>query len=195
MKGYGRDFDIKGYLDDKSDALDGYPGYPPIIDSVENYTIMPDDVFTCALGDVTYKKKYAQIIINKGGVFMNIIHGSAIISNNVTMGIGCIIGTFSKIDCDVEIGDFVTIQAHCAIGHDTKIGSWSMLDSYSFMGGFSSIGESVTLHTRSTLIPKKHIGDNSTINVGSVVIRNVPNNSLMMGNPAKQLLIPKKTNS
>ena len=191
MKGYGVEFDIKGFLDDKTDALDKYYGYPPIIDSVENYQIQPDDVFTCALGDVKYKKKYAQMILDKGGEFINIIHGTAYIANNVKMGIGCMVGTFSKIDCDVVIGDFVNIQAQCTIGHDTKIGSWSILDCYSFMGGFSSVGENVTMHTRSTLVPQKHIGNNSVINAGSVIIRNVPENSLMMGNPAKPMLVPK----
>lgn len=190
MKGYGVDFDIKGFLDDKKDALDGYEGYPQILDSVENYQIQKDDIFICALGDVKYKKKYAKIILDKGGEFMNVIHGSAIIGKNVKMGVGCMVGTFSKIDCDAEIGDFVSIQDHCDIGHDTKVASWSILDCYSFLGGFSSIGESVTMHTRSTLIPKKHIGDNSVINAGSVVIRNVPDDSLMMGNPAKQLIVP-----
>ena len=35
--GYGTEYEVKGFLDDKADALDGMPGYPPIIDSVEHY--------------------------------------------------------------------------------------------------------------------------------------------------------------
>lgn len=33
--GYQEEFDIKGYLDNKLDALCDYKNYPPIIDSVE----------------------------------------------------------------------------------------------------------------------------------------------------------------
>ena len=29
--GYGTDFDVKGYLDAKADALAGFEGYPPVI--------------------------------------------------------------------------------------------------------------------------------------------------------------------
>ena len=37
--GYGHEFDIKGFLDGKTDALDGLPGYPPILSSVESYQV------------------------------------------------------------------------------------------------------------------------------------------------------------
>ena len=57
-RGYGTEFDIKGSLDDKASALDGMSGYPPIIDSVENYVPKPDDVFTCAMGDAHWKRHY-----------------------------------------------------------------------------------------------------------------------------------------
>ena len=75
--GYGTEFDVKGYLDDKSDALDGFEGYPPIIGSVETYQIQEDDVFICALGVVKYKIKYSKLIMDKGGEFITLIHKTA----------------------------------------------------------------------------------------------------------------------
>ena len=53
--GYNDSFIVKGFLDDKVNALDGYDGYPPIVDSVEHYQLAKDDVFICALGEVFYK--------------------------------------------------------------------------------------------------------------------------------------------
>lgn len=191
MSSYGREFVVKGFLDDKKDALDNYQDYPPIITSVEDYRICPNDVFICALGDVGYKKKYASIILERGGEFMNIIHPNAKIEKNVQLGIGCIIACNSYIDCDAKIGNFVSVQINAAIGHDNKIGDWCMFDSYAFTGGFVKVGNSVTLHTGSIVVPGKCIGDNAIINAGSVVIRNVKSDSTVMGNPAKELIIPK----
>lgn len=191
MESCGRDFYIKGFLDNKLDVLNGYQNYPPIIDSVDNYVVQPDDVFVCAFGDVNYKKKFASIILERGGEFMNIIHPNAKIGMNVKMGVGCIIGNNSYIDCDTEIGNFVSIQVNAVIGHDTKLGDWSMIDCFAFTGGFSVIEESVTLHTSSIVIPGKHIGNNAIINAGSVVIRDVKPYATVMGNPAKELIIPK----
>lgn len=54
--GYGSEFEIKGFLDDKVDALDGLGDYPPILGPVEAYEPQPDDVFTVALGSPEPKK-------------------------------------------------------------------------------------------------------------------------------------------
>lgn len=190
MPGYGSEFIIKGFLDDKKDALDGYSDYPPIIDSVEHYEIQDDDVFTCALGDVRYKKKYVQIILNKGGEFYNVIHSSASIGHNTVIGKGVIIGYGTQIDCDVTIGDFCNIQTNAVIGHDCHVGDWCMIDCFAFTGGFAKIGEGVTLHTHSTIIPRLEVGDYAIVNAGSLCIRKVKPNSVMLGNPAKELIIP-----
>lgn len=191
MPDYEKKFIIKGFLDDNKNILDKYPNYPPIISSVENYIVEEDDVFVCALGDVSYKKKYVTMILEKGGEFYTIIHPATHIGNNVKIGNGCIIGYNTQIDCDVTIGDFVNIQTNVVVGHDSVIGNWTIMDCFSFTGGFAQLGDSVTVHTGAKILPHRIIGKNSTINAGSIVIRDVKDNSVIMGNPAKELLIPK----
>ena len=190
LPGYGIEFDVKGYLDDKTDALQGYQNYPSIIDSVENYVVQDDDVFACALGDLNYKKHYVEIIKSKGGRFMTIIHPSVRVGVNAHVGEGCIIGYMSQLDCDVTIGNFVNIQTMAIIGHDSTIGDWSIIDCQTFMGGFSSLGTSVSLHTGSKVLPRVEVGDNVVINAGSLVIHNVKPNTIVMGNPARELIVP-----
>ncbi|HJY11908.1 MAG TPA: hypothetical protein VJ304_03925, partial [Flavobacterium sp.] len=63
--GYNTEYIIKGFLDDKLDALNGFDNYPDIISSVENYEIQENDVFVCALGSVQWKKHYVEIILSK----------------------------------------------------------------------------------------------------------------------------------
>lgn len=185
--GYGTDFIIKGFLDDKSDALDNFPGYAPILDSVEHYQIQKDDVFICALGDVKYKKKYAEIILAKGGEFINLIHETASISRNAILGKGCIVSRYVAIGCDVRIGDFATFLVFTVVGHDARIGNFCQLDTYSFMGGFSEIGNMVTIHTKGVILPKVIVEDNVTIGASSVVIKRVKAGITVYGNPAKKL--------
>ena len=40
--GYGAAFDVKGFLDDRSDALAAFAGYPPVIGSPDGYEIAAD---------------------------------------------------------------------------------------------------------------------------------------------------------
>lgn len=185
--GYGDEFTVTGFLDDKKSALDGYPGYPPIIDSVEHYVPRADDVFVCALGDVHYKHKYVGMILDKGGKFISLIHSTATISANSTLGRGCIVAPSVSISCDVTIGDFVTLQRRATLGHDAVVGNYAHLNTNSFMGGFSRLGDLSTVWTGGILLPHVTVGDRCVVGAGCVVIRNVPSDTTVYGNPAKIL--------
>ena len=185
--GYQKDFVIKGFLDDKPDALDGMPGYPPIIDSVEHYEPRHDDVFICALGDNHWKKHYATIVLEKGGQFINLIHKLAYVGQNTRMGSGCIVCHEVSISCDVEIGDFVTIQRLADIGHDVKVGSYCTIGTKSFMGGGALVGDDSSVQTGAIILPHINVGNHCTIGAGAVVIKRVKDGDTVFGNPAKVL--------
>lgn len=177
-----------GFLDNKSDALSQYSGYPPIVSSVEDFVPKGDDVFICALGDVRYKKKYVDIILEKGGKFINLIHPTAYISPNAKLGTGCIVCAYTRISCDVNVGNYNTFQPFCAVGHDVKIGDFCHFNTYSFLGGFVSIDNETTLHTGAIIHPHKSVGRNCIVGAGSVVIKNVGHYTTVYGNPAKKLI-------
>ena len=176
---------MKGYLDDKSDALAGLDGvWPPIIGSVEDYVIQDDDVFFCALGDAHWRKHYAQIIEGKGGRFISIIHPSSLVSPLARIGEGCIIGPFTTLSPNVKIGNHVMIQSYVNIGHDAIVSDYASIESYVFLGGGASVGEMSTMHTKSSIIPHKSIGKDCVVGFGSVVMRNVKDGTHVFGNPA-----------
>ena len=178
-------YDIKGFLDDKSDALDGLKGhYPPILGPVETYEIQEDDVFFCALGDAFYRKKYAQMIEEKGGEFISIISPMAFVSPTATLGAGSFVGSFTIISDNVTIGKHVMIQSFNNFGHDSVIGDYSSIESYVFLGGGASVGEMSTMHTKSSIIPHKSVGRNCVVGIGSVVMRNFKDGMHVFGNPA-----------
>jgi len=182
--GNGTEFEVAGYLDDQPDALSGYPGYPPIIASVESYTIGADDVFVCALGSTTHKQMYVEMIRSRGGCFQTLVHPTALVGTNARLGEGCIVGAYAVISCDVSIREQVTIQGFSVIGHDAKIGAYCHLNTYAFMGGFAELEAGVTLHTGAKVLPHKRVGAHAIVGAGSVVLRNVRPGATVFGIPA-----------
>ena len=185
--GFQTEFTLKGFLDDKADALDETPGYPPIIDSVEHYVPQENDVFICALGDPNWVHHYAQIIQEKGGKFINLIHRTASISHNTRLGSGCIVLNDVGISCDITIGDFVTFQTRSILGHDVKVGNYCHIGANVFMGGGAIIGDYTTVHPGAIILPHVKVGDQCVVGAGSVVIRKVKDGDTVYGNPAKLL--------
>jgi sugar O-acyltransferase (sialic acid O-acetyltransferase NeuD family) len=185
--GYLEEYDIKGFLDDKVDALDGLDGYPTIIGAVETYEPQKDDVFTCALGDNSWRKHYAEIILRKGGQFINLIQKKAYVGQNTKLGIGCVIGHDVSISCDITIGDFVNFHRLVDIGHDARIGNYCSLGNKSFMGGGACIEDGTMVHTGAIILPHVHVGKNCTVGAGAVVIKKVKDGDTVYGNPATVL--------
>ena len=192
--GYGIEFDVIGFLDDKKNALENFEGYPPIISSVEDYIPQKDDIFICALGEVKWKKYYTQLILKKGGTFFSLIHKDAYISKNVKFGTGCIFLAGSRVHCDVSIDDFVVVQPYAIIGHDVRIGKWCHINAYADCGGGSRLGSEVTLHTHSFVLPKCNVGDGVTLGACSVIITDVESNKTLFGVPARNILPSNKNN-
>ena len=186
-QGYQTEYEIKGFLDDKADVLEGLSGYPPVLGSVEDYVPQEDDVFISALGDNTWRRYYADIILKKGGQFMNLIHKYCYIGQNTKLGQGCVVSHEVSISCDVTVGDFVNFQRFADVGHDAVIGSNCTIGTRSFMGGGASLGEGSSLQTGAIVLPHVKIGKNCKVGAGSVAIRDVADGNTVFGNPAKIL--------
>lgn len=183
-----QEYVIKGFLDSDSHALDGLMGnFPPIISSVEEYEIQPDDVFFCAMGDPKWRRHYVEIIKRKGGKFISYISPDASINPNATIGDGSFIGGPACISDNVTIGEQVVVHGYTTFGHDVKIGNYVTVEAYCFFGGYAEVGDGASIHVRSTIIRHKKIGANATVGVGSVVIRNVKDGQSVFGYPAKQI--------
>jgi len=185
--GYQKEYDIKGFLDDKKEALDAFDSYPPIIDSVENYLIRENDVFVCALGDVKHKKLYIQMILEKGGTFISLIHPTVIVDSNSKIGKGCIVLQYATLGSGSVIEDYVLIQISTIVAHDVKIGNYSRVDCHAVCTGGVVIEDEVTIHTSAVINQKVQVCKGASVGAGSFVIRKVKEYSTVYGNPAISL--------
>jgi len=161
----------------------------PILNSIEQaqaYLNQVDNRFTIGIGNPYLRKricdkftaiggKLVSTISNDSkigtfetslGIGCNVLHG-VIISNSTTVGMGCIIYFNSILTHDCVLGDFVEVSPSVNILGRSKI------DSYTQIG------------SNSTILPDLEIGKNVVIGAGSIVTKNVPDNKLVYGNPAK----------
>lgn len=186
-KGFNSEYVIKGFIDDDKNALRGFAGYPNVIDTISNYIPEVDDVFVCSMGNVILKKSSIQIILGKGGEFINLIHNEAYIGKNVKMGKGCIILKNALIGVECEIQDYVLIQGSSIIGHDAKVGKYSRIDCHVVCVGGIELKDEVTIHSGAVINDHVIVEKGAIVGALSFVIRRVKENTTVFGNPAKKL--------
>ena len=184
-KGYGKEYDIKGFLDDNLDAMKDFPDYPPVLGTIDNYQIEADDVFFNSIGDIKAKKLCIQKILDRGGDFLTLIHPTAQVSPDTRIGKGCMLGSYVGIGVETTIGDFCLLQSKCTIGHDVIVGDFARIDCNVVLIAGVNVGKDVCVHTSSVVNHDVKLGDGSTVGAMSFVIKDVKPGQTVFGNPAK----------
>ncbi len=109
----------------------------------------------------------------------------------VLIGDDCEIGCGSTIDrgsmSNTIIGKNTYLDNQIHIAHNVKIGENSILAGQVGIAGSSSIGNNVRIGGQAGISGHLKIGDNVEIGGGSGVIKDVPNNTKVMGYPAKNI--------
>lgn len=179
-------FKVKGFLSISPTDIEEL-GYPKVLASSKDYIVEEDDVFFCAIGEVSSRKKAIKNILDKGGKFINLIHPTAILSPSVKLGTGIGIKSYCVISSDVSIGDFTYLQSSVIMGHDVKIGAYCQINSFAFFAGYATVGECVTVNAGAKLIQNVKVEDEAVVGMASVVLTKVKKGTTVFGIPAKRL--------
>lgn len=88
---------------------------------------------------------------------------------------------------DTHISEGTKIDYNCHIAHNVNIGKHCIIVAGTILGGSVNIGNNCYLGIGCMIKNKVKIGNNVTIGIGAVVLEDVCDNFVMVGNPAKFL--------
>ncbi len=147
-----------------------------------------DNRFVLGLGGPLNRYELSRKFLKLGGSLESIISPFAQIGNyDITLGRGLNIMTFSVIYNNVSIGEGTLINSGCSIHHDVVIGKYCELSPGSRILGNCTIGDYCQIGSNAVVLPSVKIGSNVIIGAGAVVTKDVADNSLAVGIPARTI--------
>ena len=105
------------------------------------------------------------------------------------MGAGVLVAPFARICPDSTIEDNCILMSSSIIGHDATMKRFAHLAADSIVGGSVVVGYGAHVGTNAVIRENVNIGNYSLIGSGSVVLNDVPENAIVVGNPARVLRI------
>lgn len=117
--------------------------------------------------------------------FATLIHPQATVSPLAQIGKNVLIMAGVVITSNVIISDHVIILPNSVVHHDSEIGTGTLIGSNVLVAGNVSVGENCYIASGSNVINGITIGKKSILGLGTNLIKSVPDNSKVVGNPGK----------
>lgn len=145
------------------------------------------DEFILGIGDNKIRRKIADLILSKKKKILNVIHPSSVISNYAIFGNGNFIGPNVTMNAFAKIADYCILNTGCIVEHECIIGSGVHIAPGAVLAGGVTVGENSFIGANSVVKQGVKIGIGVTVGAGSVLIKDIPDNEIWVGNPAKKL--------
>lgn len=176
-----------GFLDDDPTKQNKIIVGLPVLGKISDLHKIKADAVYCPIGDNNVRVKVLNQARKLGFRTPNFIHPDAKISNDVQIGENGVyilgntfIMPYVKIEDDVMISIGSNILHHTTLCKGTFVSNGVNLGASLETKQFAYIGMGATIMTG-----VKTIGENSLVGAGAVVIRDVPDNVVVAGNPAR----------
>ena len=146
---------------------------------------IPDSFVTIAVGEPSLRERLFNKIQNTTLHLKSIISNYSYVSEKCEIENGSIVAPMCSIQNGAKLEKNSLINTMSIVGHDCVINEHSVLSSKVNLGGACIVGKSSFIGMGALVKEKVMIGNSSIVGMSSVVYRDVKDNVIAIGNPAR----------
>ena len=181
-----RSFNLLGFLDDEPDRVGKeYVGYP-VLGTIAGAASYPSALFAIGVGDPRVRKALAERVSPLGVKWTNLISPTVRVHKSHRIWTGVMIGRYSDLTVGCTVANFVMINIHVVLGHAVQVGDYSVISPNVTVNGEAVIGR-VCYIGANAFVRNVVVGDGATVGASSAVVKDVPEDCVVAGVPAKVL--------
>jgi sugar O-acyltransferase (sialic acid O-acetyltransferase NeuD family) len=138
-----------------------------------------------AIGDNRTRMQYADFLRQQGFELLSAIHPSACVSKTARLGAGIVITAGAVVGTDTTLADCVIVNTSAVVDHECVIEQAAHVCPAAAIAGRVHIGAMAFIGLGCRIIQCLTIGRNAVVGAGTVVIRDVPDETTVVGVPAR----------
>ncbi|MBN1887074.1 MAG: acetyltransferase [Thermoflexales bacterium] len=181
-------WNILGYVEADKQHVGQQVGQYPVI-CTEDELVGMQVAAAIGIGNPSIIRKIAERFEGCPNIsFPNLVHPSTVWDRErIKLGRGNVICAGNIFTTDIQIGSFNLFNLNCTYGHDIQVGNCCVFNPGINLSGGVVIGSGCLIGTGATILQYHTIGEGSTVGAGAVVVKDVPDNVIVAGVPARVL--------
>ena len=143
--------------------------------------------FVVAIGGVHGRDRVllSRVLEQTGLQLLAAVHPRAHVAASATIGGGLQAMAMSCISEYATLGEQVIVNTHASIDHDCRLGSGVHVMPGAILAGEVVVEDFATIGSNATVLPGLRIGTGAVIGAGAVVTRDVADEAVVTGVPAR----------
>jgi sugar O-acyltransferase (sialic acid O-acetyltransferase NeuD family) len=181
-------WEVTGILDDNPSMLGKTFCDISVIGSVNDWPKYSESWFVVAIGSPRTRKTVVEKMkLNGNAKFATLVHPSTLLSDYVEIGEGSIITAGCVLTTQISLGRHNITNLLTSVGHDVVTGDYCTMAPHVAVSGNVTMGDGVEVGTGALLIQGRKLGTGCFVGAGAVVSKDIPENILAVGCPARQV--------
>jgi sugar O-acyltransferase (sialic acid O-acetyltransferase NeuD family) len=191
LEGGPGDHHLAGFI-----SLEGAPqiptgGLPCLAETAFLARVSPRNAqVVLAIGNVEARCRREKLFKDAGFHFATLIHPSAVVGRDVTIGAGSIVMAGAILETQLDIGRHCLVNVLASVAHGCQVGDFCNLGPGVHLAGDVRVGDRSDLGTGCVCLPGVRLGPGMVIGAGAVVKDNWTQNLTLVGVPARPVYRP-----
>lgn len=129
----------------------------------------------------------ARLLLDAGLQLPVLTHPSASVSRRAQIGLGSQVLANAVVAADVVMGQVCIVNNNANVDHECQLGDGVHIAPGAVLCGCVNVGENAMVGANAVVLPRLRIGQNVVVGAGAVVTCDVPDDAVVVGNPARIL--------
>jgi sugar O-acyltransferase (sialic acid O-acetyltransferase NeuD family) len=143
--------------------------------------------YVLGIGNNKIREKIGKNILERNSDLLTVVHPFSNISKKTEIGKGVFISKGALVNPLTSIHDFVVLNTGCIIEHECTIEQAAHIAPGAVLAGNVYVGKRSFVGANAVVKQGVRIGDDVVIGAGSVILKDIPDGSIFVGNPAHDI--------